>query len=193
MKRTLSFLFLIFVSCSTLAQNAPSGPPAAAQSVQPNSALIVEGIPPVPASMAQQADRYTQVRAANFLDWHPTKREMLINTRFGDVPQVHRVAAPGADRTQLTFFPDRVTSARYEPVNGKFFIFSKDIGGGELFQYYRYDVDSGDITLLTDGKSRNVDAIFGNHSGKFAYTSTRRNGQDTDLWVMDASDPKTDH
>src|SRR5256885_2075411 len=193
MNRSLRFVSILLATSFALAQSAPSGPPPAPQSVQPNSALIVEGIPPVPASMAQQADRYTQVRAANFLDWHPTKREMLINTRFGDVPQVHRVAAPGADRTQLTFFPDRVTSARYDPVNGKYFIFSKDIGGGEWFQYYRYDADSGDITLLTDGKSRNVDAIFTNHSGKFAYTSTRRNGQDTDLWVMDASDPKTDH
>src|SRR5438309_8980135 len=192
MRRKLPVVFLIFLSCSILAQNAPSGPPASAQSVQPNSALIVEGIPPIPMAISQQADRYTQVRAASFLDWHPTRREMLITTRFGDVPQVHRVAAPGAARTQLTFFPDRVSSAHYDPVHGKYFIFSKDIGGGEWFQYYRYDVGSGDITLLTDGKSRNLGAVFANHSGKFAYTSTRRSGQDTDLWVMDASDPKTD-
>jgi len=109
----------------------------------------------------------------------PVRREILISTRFGDVPQVHRVSAPGADRTQLTFFPDRVTSAHYDPVAGKYFIFSKDIGGGEWFQYYRYDVDSGDITLLTDGKSRNLGAVFANRSGQFAYNSTRRNGQDT--------------
>jgi len=193
MNRKRCFVSLLFSLSFALAQNAPSGPPPAPQKFQPNSALVVEGIPPVPASIAQQADRYTQVRAAAFLDWHPTKREMLINTRFGDVPQVHRVAAPGGARTQLTFFPDRVTSARYDPVAGKFFIFSKDIGGGEWFQYYRYDVDSGDITLLTDGKSRNTDAIFANHSGQFAYSSTRRNGQDTDLWVMNPSDPKSDH
>src|SRR5947208_721184 len=160
MRRKLPVVFLIFLSCSILAQNAPSGPPAAAQSVQPNAALIVEGIPPIPMAIAQQADRYTQVRAASFLDWHPTRREMLINTRFGDVPQIHRVTAPGAARTQLTFFPDRVTSARYDPVNGKYFIFSKDIGGGEWFQYYRYDVDCGDITLFADGKSRKVDGRF---------------------------------
>jgi len=133
------------------------------------------------------------VRSAAFLDWHPTKREMLISTRFGDVPQVHRVVAAGAARTQLTFFPDRVGSAHYDPVNGKYFIFSKDIGGGEWFQYYRDDSDTGDITLLTDGKSRNLGAVFANHAGQFAYVSTRRNGQDTDLWVMDASDAKTDH
>jgi len=192
MNRLFRFVSILLAASFALAQHAPSGPPPAPQNFQPNSALVVEGIPPVPMSIAQQADRYTQVRGASFLDWNPAKREMLINTRFGDVPQVHRVGAPGADRTQLTFFPDRVTSARYDPVAGKYFIFSKDIGGGEWYQYYRYDVDSGDVTLLTDGKSRNLGAIFSNRSGKFAYTSTRRNGEDTDVWVMDASDPKTD-
>jgi dipeptidyl aminopeptidase/acylaminoacyl peptidase len=193
MNRKLFFLLvLLALSASAAAQNAPAGPPSASQTVQPNSALMVEGIPPIPTSIAQQADRYTQSRSAAFLDWHPNRREMLIGTRFGDVPQVHRVLAPGGARTQLTFFPDRILSARYEPVNGKYFIFSKDIGGGEWFQYYRYDLDSGDITLLTDGKSRNLDALFANHSGQFAYVSTRRDGQDTDLWLMDASDPKTD-
>ena len=193
MKRTLLFISLLCFSSVLVAQNAPSGPPAAVQTVQPNPALIVEGIPPIPASIAQQADRYTQVRSAAFLDWHPKKREMLISTRFGDVPQIHRVSAPGAARTQLTFFPDRVTSAHYDPVNGSYFIFSKDIGGGEWYQYYRYDLDTGNITLLTDGKSRNLSAVFANHSGQFAYVSTRRNGQDTDLWLMDAGNPKTDH
>jgi len=193
MKRKLSLIRCVLFSSFLTAQNAPSGPPPAAQYVQPNSALIVEGIPQIPVAIAQQADRYTQVRSAGFLDWNPTRREMLISTRFGDVPQVHRVIAPGAARTQLTFYPDRVTSAHYEPVNGSYFIFSKDIGGGEWFQYYRYDVNTGDVTLLTDGKSRNLGAVFANHSGRFAYTSTRRNGEDTDLWMMDASDPKTDH
>src|SRR6185312_2359552 len=193
MKRTLLFISLLCFSSVLVAQNAPSGPPAAVQTVQPNPALIVEGIPPIPASIAQQADRYTQVRSAAFLDWHPKKREMLISTRFGDVPQIHRVSAPGAARTQLTFFPDRVTSAHYDPVNGSYFIFSKDIGGGEWYQYYRYDLDTGNITLLTDGKSRNLSAVFANHSGQLAYVSTRRNGQDTDLWLMDAGNPKTDH
>src|SRR5579864_260630 len=118
MKRKLSLMYWIVICCSLLvAQNAPSGPPPAPQYFQPNSALIVEGVPPIPVAIAQQADRYTQVRSAGFLDWHPGKREMLIATRFGDVPQVHRVLAPGAARTQLTFYPDRVTSAHYEPVN----------------------------------------------------------------------------
>jgi hypothetical protein len=80
---------------------------------------------------------------------------MLIGTRFADTNQVHLVKMPGGAREQLTFLPDRVLSAEFEPVTGASFVFSKDIGGGEWYQLYRYDVATGDITLLTDGKSRN--------------------------------------
>src|ERR1051325_11683015 len=133
------------------------GQGAASQAViKPGENLVVEGIPPIPASIAEQAGRYTEVRSASLASWNPTQREMLILTRFGDTNQVHLVKMPGGARSQLTFFPDRVSGARFEPTKGDYFIFSKDIGGGEWFQLYRYDVGSGDISLLTDGKSRNV-------------------------------------
>ena len=67
----------------------------------------------------------------------------------------------------------------------------KDIGGGEWFQLYRYDVSTGDVTLLTDGKSRNLPGPWSSSGNQIAYVSTRRTGQDTDLWVMNPADPKT--
>ena len=42
--------------------------------VAPNENLVVEGIPPIPQSLADQADRYTNFRSAFFASWHPTKR-----------------------------------------------------------------------------------------------------------------------
>ena len=72
-------------------------------------------------------------------------------------------------------------------------MFTKDIGGGEWFQYYRYDLADGNVILLTDGKSRNTGRVAAHHDNRFAYSSTRRTGQDTDIWIMDATDPKTDH
>ena len=89
-------------------------------------------------------------------DWSPVAREMLIATRFGDVPQLHLVKAPGGARQQLTFFADAVRTGRFHPNGGDYIVFMKDIGGGEWFQLYRYDVKTGDVTLLTDGKSRNL-------------------------------------
>ena len=88
--------------------------------------------------------------------------------------------APGGARTQLTFFPDRIAGARYQPVNGDSFLFVKDVGGGEFFQIYRYDFASGSITLLTDGKSRNISPHWSYQGDLIAYGSTKRTGNDVD-------------
>jgi len=46
--------------------------------------------------------------------------------------------------------------------------------------------------LLTDGKSRNTGARWAKSGRRLAYTSTRRNGRDNDIYVLDPADPKTD-
>ena len=168
---------------------------ACAQSDETSSGdnLVVEGIPPIPQTLAETVDRYTEFRAAHFSDWNPVRREMLITTRFGDAAQTHRVTMPGGARTQLTFFKDPAVGGSYQPQKGDYFLFNKDVGGSEFYQFYRYDFATGAITLLTDGKARNRGYIW-SHSGNWiAYSSTRRNGADTDLYVMDPADPKTDH
>jgi dipeptidyl aminopeptidase/acylaminoacyl peptidase len=160
--------------------------------VAPGDNLVTEQIPPVPAAIAEAANRYAEFRFAFLLDWHPTRREMLVSTRFGEAAQIHRVQMPGGARTQLTFFPDRTGGARYGPKGSDYFVFSKDVGGGEWYQYYRFDLSNGRITLLTDGKSRNVGLRFALGEHRVVYSSTRRTGQHSDLWVMDPRDPKSD-
>jgi len=34
--------------------------------------------------------------------------------------------------------------------------------------------------------------VYAHDDNRFAYSSTRRSGEDTDLWVMDATDARTD-
>ncbi|HEY7099407.1 MAG TPA: prolyl oligopeptidase family serine peptidase [Terriglobales bacterium] len=155
--------------------------------------LVVEGVPAIPVSLIDTVDRYTNFRGAVLESWDPLKREMLISTRFGDTAQIHHVSMPGGDRSQLTFYPDSIAGASYSPVKDDFFIFSKDIGGGEFYQYYRYDSASGDVSLLTDGKSRNIGGTWSYAGDRLAYGSTRRTGNDVDLYVMNPGDPKTDH
>ena len=140
---------------------------------------IVDGVAP-----------YAQFRQARLLGWHPTERRLLISTAFGNVTQVHEVRAPGGARTQLTFFRDGVTGgASYEP-GGRYVVFRKDTsGGGEAMQLFRYDLDSGRITLLTDGKSRHGVPVWSHRRGLVAFSSTRRNGKDRDLWMMDPLEP----
>jgi len=159
----------------------------------PSENLVTDGITKIPASLAETAGRYGSYRSASFVDWSPTGREMLIATRFADVPQLHLVKTPGGARQQLTFFSDSVTNARFHPNGGDYIVFSKDIGGGEWFQLYRYDMKSGDVALLTDGKARNLMGPWSSGGDQLAYMSTRRTGKDTDLWVMNPADAKSDH
>ena len=84
-------------------------------------------------------------------------------------------------------------AASYQPTKGDYFLFLKDVGGGEWFQIYRYDFATGESTLLTDGKSRNLGVQWDHAGDRIAYSSTRRNGKDTDIWMMDPRDPKSDH
>ena len=159
--------------------------------IVPGDNLVIDGIPKIPLSLAQEVGRYSEFRRARFLDWHPLRREMLINTRLGNTYQLHHVKFPGDARTQLTFYDDNVFFGRYQPSQARYFVFSRDVGGNEQYQNYRYDFDNGAVTLLTDGKSRNGLGVWSRHGNQMAYTSTRRNGKDADLYVIDPSDPKT--
>ncbi len=182
-----TFAALLLLPVPLFAADPPPKPP-----LTPADNLVIDGIPPVPGDLPEQVGRYTESRAALIQDWHPTRAEMLITTRFGDTNQIHQVAQPGGARTQLTFFPDRVESGSFEPTKGDYFIFTKGAGGAEFFQNYRYDLATGDLTLLTDGKSRNSGPSWSNKGDRIAYTSTRRNGADNDIYVESPTDPKTD-
>jgi len=168
---------------------------AAAQepAIAPPESLVIDGVPKIPAAVTETAGRYASFRGASLTDWHPTKREMLIATRFAETSQLHLVAMPGGERQQLTFYPDAVSNGKFHPNSGDYIVFAKDIGGGEWYQLYRYDMKTGEATLLTDGKSRNLMGPWSSGGDQIAYLSTRRTGKDTDLWLMNPADPKSDH
>lgn len=157
----------------------------------PNENLITDGIPPIPDDLVEVVNRYTEFRSASLASWHPTERKMLISTRFGDTPQVHEVKFPLGSRQQITFFPERVFGATYQPTDGQYFVFAKDIGGNEFSQNYRYDLATGAIALLTDGNSKNSRGIWSTAGTQMVYTSTRRTGADVDLYVIDPLVPES--
>jgi len=153
--------------------------------------LVVDGIPEIPAELKADVGRYLEFRSAVFNSWHPEKREMLITTRFADATQLHHVKMPGGDRRQLTFLPEPVAGGWFRPKSGEFIVFLQDVGGGEFYQLYRFEPDSGKITLLTDGKSRNTGASWAESGKWIAHTSTKRNGKDNDIYIMDPTKPES--
>ncbi|KLJ02134.1 peptidase [Luteimonas sp. FCS-9] len=163
--------------------------PLGAQVPRPE-ALVADGVPEVPQALAAATAPYLQSRDAGFLGWHPATRGMLVRTRFGSTHQVHGVAAPGGDRRQLSFEHEPIAYASASPGAGDALVVQKDAGGDEFFQLYR--LDGGRLHLLTDGRSRNGFGSWSRDGRWIGYTSTRRNGSDADLYVIDPRDRASD-
>jgi dipeptidyl aminopeptidase/acylaminoacyl peptidase len=160
-----------------------------ARDVIGGSNLVASGLPEIPVEIADAVGRYTEFRTASLASWHPTRREILITTRFGDSPQVHEVRFPLGARRQLTFFPDRVTGASWPRRSGEYIVFTKDQGGDEFGQIYRLDVATGSISRLSPGgRSQNELGPWSHQGDRMAFGSTRRNGTDRDIYVMDPKD-----
>jgi dipeptidyl aminopeptidase/acylaminoacyl peptidase len=169
----LSVAFLVIPVVTASGQSVPG-------------AIVAEGVPAVPTELVRALERYQNTRPASFQGWFADRREVLISTRFADTSQIHKVAFPGGDRSQLTFLPERVLGARTRP-GREAFAFIADEGGAENYQGFELDPKDGSVTRLTDGKSRNVLADWSNSGNLLAYSSNARNGKDMDIYILDRS------
>ena len=156
--------------------------------------LVTEGIPPLSFNLISDVKNYTESRSASFVAWHPLKKEILISTRFANSNQLHYVKVPGGDRKQITFFDEPISTASFDPLHGDYFLFLKDIGGNEFSQIYRYDLANKKSVLITDGKrSQNGGIVWNKKGDRIAYGSTKRNGQDRDIYIIDPLNPASEN
>jgi len=184
MRHTRLFaLLLVGAAVPVAAQDAPA---AGAPAVPIPAALTAEAMPPIPLALAERARPYLEARSAGFAGWDPNARAVLISTRFANVSQLHRVETPLGARTQISFEAEPV-SGFYAPAKGDIILVAKDRGGDEYFQLHT--LKDGRLTLLTDGKSRNGLNAWSKDGELIGYSSTARNGVDSDLYVMNPRDP----
>jgi len=171
----------------------PLAPALAAEDAAPAAvearpaALVADGVPAVPSDLAAASRPYMESRGASFVGWNDGDKSMLIATRFGNTSQIHRVAMPMGARQQLTFEEEPVSAGAWSPKSADIMLVQKDIGGNEFYQIYA--MKNGRLALLTDGKSRNSFNAWSDDGTLVGYTSTRRNGRDSDLYVMNPRDP----
>src|SRR5947209_20255233 len=104
MKRTSLFFAVLLLSAA--AAHAQDGV------IAPRDNLVVEGVPAIPASLAEAAGRYADYRTAGVSDWHPSRREMLISTAIGDTNQPHLFKMPVDAGEQRTLVEDSVHRVR---------------------------------------------------------------------------------
>ncbi|OFI35356.1 TetR family transcriptional regulator [Alteromonas lipolytica] len=154
-----------------------------------NGNLILEDIPPIPQKIVDDLNRYQNIRSAPFGDFTEDSENIFIQTRFGDVSQIHKVDIPGGARQQLTFLSEPVGQVARQPHTNNL-AFTMDAGGSEYAQICLYDFDTRESVMLTDGESRNRGIVWNKSGKQFAYQSTRRNGSSNDIWVMSPDSPQ---
>lgn len=188
-----NFMPRLFSATSTrsiiLALGLTAAGTAQAEGAKP-AAMITEGVPAVSDNVVKATQPYLEARRADFLGWNEADRSMLIKTRFGATNQLHTVTAPGASREQISFGAEPVLTGALAPSADNLTVVMRDNGGDEFYQLYR--LDKGKLDLITDGKSRNWIGAFSADGQWMGYTSSRRNGADMDLYIVNPRDPKTD-
>jgi len=163
---------------------------AAPEDILPTPANIVaRHVPPIPRTAVEALQPYENMRSAGFADWHPRERRLLVLTRFAQAVQLHEVAMPLGDRTQLTFYDEPVTAGAYRPSDPSQIVVSVNAGGAENYQLLLLDRRGGRATRFSDGVHRYESPLW-SHSGKLlAYVSNARNGRDFDLYTADPERP----
>jgi dipeptidyl aminopeptidase/acylaminoacyl peptidase len=161
----------------------------AAAAVEERGNLVLDNIPAVDTPTTARLEAYMQSRGASFVDWLPDG-SVLIATRFGDVEQLHRVAAPMGAREQLTFDREPVTVARAPQspaVPG--FLFQRDRGGNEMAQLFWFDQRSRATRMITDGRGLNGGMAWSRDGRRVAFHGTGRDGVSYDIYIAQFDGP----
>ena len=183
--RAVPLAFALLVALPSAAAPPASAPPVQREEV---GNRISENIPAPPAELLERLNRYQNTRGANFAGWSGNDA-ILVTTRFGETNQVHVVRQPLGMREQLTFYREPTVAVQAQPGRGGF-VFGKDEGGSEFWQLYRFDLATREATRITDGqRSRNESPLWSHDGTQVAFTSTMRNGRDSDIWVKTGDAP----
>jgi dipeptidyl aminopeptidase/acylaminoacyl peptidase len=139
--------------------------------------------------MAYEFYRYLKVRYAQGPSFTPDGRRVAFLTDITGVSQVWEVPVEGGWPDQLTFHEERVSGVEYSPTENRL-LFSMDSGGNEKAQLFL--LGSGEERDLTQSpEAIHYSGGFSPDGGRIAYTATRRNGTDFDVYVQElGSEPE---
>ena len=162
---------------------AQTGPTIATRQV---GTATLQNVPEIPADVTAAVQRYQNYRMALFQDWL-ADGSILIATRFGSTQQIHRVTAPGGDRTQVTFQNEPVAGAVAIPGTQRF-VFTRDTGGDEWFQLYTMGL-TGEPVSLTEPKTRNQSYAFSKDGRLLAWARALKGSGDYAILTADPANP----
>lgn len=177
---------VLFV-CTSLVVQAQS------QFISPNKNIDASGVPPIPASLANEVQPYTSVYGLPLAGWSPTSREIWLKG-VSSATWVSTVKSPGAtaETSPIYIQSPGIYDVYFQPQT-KYLAYTRDANGDETFQLNLYEITTGKTTVLSDGKSRNTEPVWSNAGDKIVYSSTPTGSSGVNLRLINPADPKTDH
>ncbi len=166
--------------------------------------LAVTGVPKPPAITAVDVNRVAWAplventlrrvearESRRLVGWMPDGSGLMtIAPRLLFDARLHVVREPGG---KVELLPRIPRDAQVYPAPGRpYLVFATDRDGDEQYNFFRWDLDDAEAELLTSGEERAAMGAFEPDGHRLAYVSTRRNGRDFDLYVMDVRDASTD-
>src|SRR6202035_5166582 len=129
--------------------------------------------------------RLLSARSAVIADVSSDGAELLVRCDDSGSPQVYRLPAAGGDLIQVTFLDEPVSAARYIPGTDDLVV-AVDRGGNENYQLWLVDLNGGEPRALIVEENVKHDLGDVSRDGRLiAFCSTKRNGVDIDVHVLD--------
>lgn len=169
----------------SLAVSQPGSAQSPEQSVQSVGSARLDNVPPVSPADLEAARAFETMRGASLLDWF-ADGSLLIQTRFGEAVQLHRVAMAGGDRRQLTFATNPAVIG-YR-LSGNRFAYIRDSAGDE---WYEVLVSNGNAppVRISEADTRNLLTAV-SPDGRFAsWSSVKRGSGEFAIVVADTLHP----
>ena len=112
-------------------------------------------------------------------------RRMILDSRL------HTLSDAAGEPVFLPQIPRNVGAIHGAP-GREYMVLGWDTDGDEQYRLYRWDLGDADPVLLTSESERAQFGAFEPNGPRIAYGSTRRNGTDFDVYLMDPLDPRSD-
>jgi dipeptidyl aminopeptidase/acylaminoacyl peptidase len=167
--------------------------------------LAFMGVPKPPAITAEGVERvawgpvlddagklWNSRQSKSLVGWMPDGSGLLVQGRRLILDsRLHTLSEPAGDAVFLPQIPRNVSGIHGDP-GRPYMVLAWDTDGDEQHRLYRWDLGDGDPVQLTSAAERAHFGAFEPGGARVAYSSTRRNGTDFDIYLMDPLDPSSD-
>jgi dipeptidyl aminopeptidase/acylaminoacyl peptidase len=157
-------------------------------------AITTENVPRVPFSYASNIfNTYQEYMMGSgsfaLLDWVPDQDEALYVRHSGGIGILHK---PDSTPQLMDDWP------KYRPIfhpdaDKRYFLYTEDNSSGkETYQIYKYDLDTKESSLITNGKDDHSYPRFIPGCDKIIYTKKAKNETDRTLYLKDLNNPDSE-